>query len=164
MTQQEIQERNEQIQKMLGWELIHYPENEENFIDHYLFVKKDKNGNEIDIFDYDNSNIKKGDTIPFDSDWGCLMEAVGFIKKNIRTSNNTTDAKIGEYFIDEWEFKVKNYYVRFIQWTENGWRMSDKDNMDLSIRYVIGMNCSSEIEAVFLIVSDFAKLYNNNKL
>jgi hypothetical protein len=141
MTQQEIQERNEQIVLMLGYEIS---ENKE------CFKLPNKNGwITLEVF-Y--------------SDWNWLMEAVKFIKKNIRTSNNTSDAKVGEYFIDEWEFKVKNYYVRLIQWTEKGWRMSDTDNMDLSIRYVIGMNCSSEIEAVFSIVSDFAKLYNNKKL
>jgi hypothetical protein len=149
MTQQEIQERNEQIALMLGW------------IPYEGLNPRWRNSFETNC----NSEIfnKVVETLKFHSDWNWLMEAVKFIKKNIRTSNNTSDAKVGEYFIDEWEFKVKNYYVRLIQWTEKGWRMSDKDNMDLSIRYVIGMNCSSEIEAVFSIVSDFAKLYNTNE-
>jgi len=151
MTQQEIQERNQEIALMLGFKYKNqskawakYPLDNNSFLSLKGWISM--------------YNLK------FHSDWNWLMEAVKFIKKNIRTSNNTSDAKVGEYFIDEWEFKVKNYYVRLIQWTEKGWRMSDTDNMDLSIRYVIGMNCSSEIEAVFSIVSDFAKLYNNKKL
>jgi hypothetical protein len=96
------------------------------------------------------------------------MEAVEFIKKNIKVSSgdNTKDAKIGEFFIDEWNFKVKSYYLRVIQWTENGWRMmlNRNENYELSMLYIIEENCDSEKEATFLIVSDFAKLYNEKKL
>jgi hypothetical protein len=102
--------------------------------------------------------------LKFHSDWNWLMESVEFINKNIKTSNDTQDAKIGELFIDEWKFRVKQYYLRIIQWTENGWRMFDgKENSELSMFYIIGENCESEKEAVFLIVSDFAKLYNEGK-
>ena len=73
---------------------------------------------------------------------------------------------IGDFFIDEWNFKVKSYYLRVIQWTENGWRMmlNRNENYELSMLYIIGENCDSEKEATFLIVSDFAKLYNEKKL
>jgi hypothetical protein len=97
----------------------------------------------------------------FHSDYNWLMDAVGFIKQNLRTSHNTVGAKVGEYFIDEWTFGVKTYYIRLIQWTDKGWRMTDRENHDLSIYYIIGENCQSEKEAIFLAVSDFAKLYNN---
>jgi hypothetical protein len=88
------------------------------------------------------------------------MDAVGFIKQNLRTSEDTADAKVGEYFIDEWRFGVKSYYIRLTQWTDKGWRMFDKENRDLSIYYIIGENCQSEKEAIFLAASDLAKLYN----
>jgi hypothetical protein len=88
------------------------------------------------------------------------MDAVGFIKQNLRTSEDTDDAKVGEYFIDEWRFGVKSYYIRLIQWTDKGWRMFDEVNRDLSIYYIVGENCQSEKEAIFLAVSDLAKLYN----
>jgi hypothetical protein len=39
--------------------------------------------------------------------------------------------------------------------------MTDRENHDLSIYYIIGENCQSEKEAIFLAVSDFAKLYNS---
>lgn len=125
MTQQEIQERNNQIAKMLGYSIA---------------------------------------SVQFNQSWHYLMEAVEFIKANTRLSVDSSNAKTNEYFIDEWEFKVKSYYIKLIQWTEEGWRMIDKDNTDLFIYYVIGENCSSEKEAVFLAVSDFAKLYNEGKL
>jgi hypothetical protein len=119
MTQQEIQERNKQIQKMLGWELINYPKNEENFVDYYLFVKKDENGNEIDRFDFDNYNIKKDETISFHSDWNWLMLSVEFIQAKPLDKN-----------------------------TYNIWNMRLRTSK----------------EALFIAVSDFAKLYNENKL
>jgi hypothetical protein len=100
------------------------------------------------------------DTVYWSKSWNSLMDAVGFIKQNLRTSEDTADAKVGEYFIDEWRFGVKSYYIRLIQWTDNGWRMFDGVNRDLSIYYIIGENCQSEKEAIFLAVSDLAKLYN----
>jgi len=145
MTEQEIQERNKQIALMLGWKNLNdnsFPEYINAFGDFY--------------------SLKE---LKFHSDWNWLMESVEFIKKNIKTSNDTQDAKIGELFIDEWKLGVKQYYLRIIQWTENGWRMFDgKKNSELSMFYIIGENCESEKEAVFLIVSDFAKLYNDKKL
>ena len=138
MTQEEIQERNKQIALMLG--------------------KKEQ-------LEYWKQWVDIESKLKWHSDWNWLMESVEFIKKNIKTSNDTQDAKIGELFIDEWKFRVKQYYLRIIQWTENGWRMFDgKENSELSMFYIIGENCESEKEAVFLIVSDFAKLYNDKKL
>jgi len=140
----EIQERNKQIALMLGWKNLNddsFPEFINTFGDFYPL-----------------KNLK------FDSDWNWLMEAVEFIKKNIRLSSNTSDAKVGEYFIDECEFNVKKFYIRLIQWTGTGWKMFDKEHKDLSIFYIIGVNCQSEKEAIFLAVSNFAKLYNNKEL
>ena len=139
MLQEEILERNKEIVLMLG--LNH---DEEAF-----------------VFD---GQAYSWDLPRFYSDWNYIMDAVGFIKQNLRTSEDTADAKVGEYFIDEWRFGVKSYYIRLIQWTDNGWRMFDGVNRDLSIYYIIGENCQSEKEAIFLAVSDFAKLYNNKEL
>jgi hypothetical protein len=136
MTPQEIIERNKEIVLMLG--LNH---DEEAF-----------------VFD---GQAYSWDLPRFYSDWNYIMDVVGFIKQNLRTSHNTVGAKVGEYFIDEWTFGVKTYYIRLIQWTDKGWRMTDRENHDLSIYYIIGENCQSEKEAIFLAVSDFAKLYNN---
>ena len=146
---QETQERNKEIALMLGWEYVEERDVwNPNMLHDYSFVKSED--------------------LKFHSDWNWLMDGVNFIKQNIKLSDDeyTKEAKIGEFFIDEWEFRVKKYYLRIIQWTENGWRMffSANENPELSMYYIIGENCTSEKEAVFLIVSDFAKLYNEGKL
>jgi hypothetical protein len=136
MTQEEILQRNREIYSMLGLR------NEEEFTLH-------------------EGQFRPFDPPKFYSDWNYIMDAVGFIKQNVRTFEDTVNAKVGEYFIDEWRFGVKSYYIRLIQWTDNGWRMFDEVNRNFSIYYIIGENCQSEKEAIFLVVSDFAKLYNN---
>jgi hypothetical protein len=151
MTVQEIQERNKEIAAMLGFKYKNqskywgkYPLDNNSFLSKLGYLKMD--------------------SLQFHSDWNWLMEAVEFVKQNFRTSYDTKDAKINEYFIDEWEFKVNKYYVRLIRWTENGWKMFDESNRHLSFFYIIGENCQSEKEAVFMVISDFAKLYNNKEL
>jgi L-lysine 2,3-aminomutase len=147
MTQQEIQERNKEIALMLGKK---YQNN--TIVIHY--------NNVCGV----NPTGETWQECLYHSDWNWLMEAVEFIKKNIRTSNNTENAINKEIFIDEWEFKVTKYYLRLIQWTNAGWRMFDNKNRNLSMLYVVGENCETEKEAVFKIVSDFAKKFNNKEL
>ncbi len=171
MTQQEIQERNKQIALMLGWKnsFAHkvdrygYYQTVDGYSTPYINTLDEQ------AVEYQSDkNAFAIEDLQFHSDWNWLMEAVEFIKKNIKVSSgdNTKDAKIGEFFIDEWNFKVKSYYLRVIQWTENGWRMmlNKNENYELSMLYIIGKNCDSEKEATFLITSDFAKLYNNKEL
>jgi hypothetical protein len=141
MTQQE---RNKEIALMLGKE----------YKDNWIVINY---SNVCGV----NPTGKTWQECIFHLDYNWLMEVVEFIKQNLRTSNNTVGAKVGEYFIDEWTFGVKTYYIRLIQWTDKGWRMTDRENHDLSIYYIIGENCQSEKEAIFLAVSDFAKLYNS---
>jgi hypothetical protein len=147
MTQSEIQERNKQIALMIG--------------------KKHQNNSIVVHYNNVCGVNPTGETWQeciFHLDWNWLMEAVTFIKKNIRLSTNVSNAKDGEYFIDEWEFKVNKYYVRLIQWTGKGWNMFDRQNKKLSMFYYIGDNCESEQQAVFLVVSDIAKLLNIERL
>jgi hypothetical protein len=139
-------ERNKEIAYMFGWK-------RHDHASYFTWTKPEK----------PNEHFYEG-VLQFHSNWNWLMDAVEFIKTNLRLSSDTNNPKIGEYFIDEWDFKVRSYYVRLIQWTKNGWRMFDTSNRDLSIYYLVGENCNSEKEAVFLIVSDFAKLYNEKKL
>jgi hypothetical protein len=158
MTQQEIQERNKQIIQMLGFKKGWWVHQQKPLTD------DKKQWWDIDGKTFLGTAVYYDKDLKFHSDWNWLMEAVFFIKENIKSSSNTKDAKFGELFIDEWEFRVKSYYVRLIQWTKNGWRMPDRDDMELSLLYIIGENCESEKEALFLIVSDIAKLYNEKKL
>jgi hypothetical protein len=166
MTQQTI-ERNKEIATMLGWK--------EATLEYKLKwcgIPTEERLNKIKP-KYVPILMKENEEPLFESsiwhlDWNWLMEGVNFIKQNIKVSDDgyTKEAIIGEFFIDKWEFSVKKYYLRIIQWTENGWRMFNgvNENPDLSMYYIIGKNCISEKEAVFLIVSDFAKLYNEGKL
>lgn len=151
MEKEEIQDRNKEIALMLNWK--------EEQLGSWFHIQN--NANYV-VYSEHNNYPHKG--LPFHRDWNWLMEAVEFIKKNIRLSSNTSDAKVGEYFIDEWEFNVKKFYIRLIQWTGTGWKMFDKEHEDLSIFYIIGVNCQSEKEAIFLAVSDFAKKFNNKEL
>jgi hypothetical protein len=160
MLQEEILERNKEIALMLGWKeaTLEYkmkwcavPTEDRLIRLNQLYVPFLMKENNEPLFE---------DTMYWSESWNSLMDAVGFIKQNLRTSEDTADAKVGEYFIDEWSFGVKSYYIRLIQWTDNGWRMFDGVNRDLSFYYIIGENCQSEKEAIFLAVSDLAKLYN----
>ena len=170
MTQQEIQERNKQIAMMLGWKnsFAHkvdqygYYQTVDGYSTPYINTLDEQ------AVEYQSDkNAFAIEDLQFHSDWNWLMDAVEIIKKNIKVSSDefTENAKIGEFFIDEWDFGVKKYYLRVIQWTENGWRMYNgrNENSELSMFYIIGENCDSEKEATFLIVSDFAKLYNDFK-
>jgi hypothetical protein len=151
MTQQEIQERNEQIALMLGWK-------EEQKGSWFKVIEAAK----YVVYSEHNNYPYKG--LPFHRDWNYLMDAMDFVKSKFRTTYSAEEPKENEYLIDEWAFKIKKYYVRFIQWTENGWKMFDDKNRHLSILYIIGENCQSEKEAVFMVMSDIAKIYNEKKL
>lgn len=160
MTQEEILERNKEIALMLGWE-----EATTEYKMKWCAVPTEErlsrlNQTYVPFLMKENNEPLFEDSVLWNKDWNCLMDAVKFIKKNLRTSEDTDDAKVGEYFIDEWRFGVKSYYIRLIQWNDKGWRMFDRENIDLSIYYVIGENCQSEKEAIFLVVSDLAKLLN----
>jgi hypothetical protein len=101
MTQQEIQERNEQIALMLGMKI---------------------EGTYITNWKEFNSLLHSiEDTLKFHSDWNWLMEAIQFLQKH---------------------FESKDRYWTTIE------------------RYPLYSN----IEDVFVVVSDFAKLYNNKEL
>ena len=146
-------ERNKQIALMLGWD-------EEQPGSWFTVNENSK----YVVYSEHNNYPYKG--LPFNRDWNWLMKGVEFIKTNIRiSSSNLTQfpPKVGEYFIDEWRFQVKSFFVTFFQWTDNGWRMVDNNNKDLCNYYVIGENCESEMEAIFLFVSNFAKIYNESK-
>jgi hypothetical protein len=108
MTQQEIQERNQQIAVMLGWK--QYQDSEERWFGHWK----------------PNITIEKPwairvERLEFDSDWNWLMDAIQFLKKH---------------------FESKDRYWTTIE------------------RYPLYSN----IEDVFIVVSDFAKHYNNKEL
>ena len=112
MTQQEIQEKNVEIAKMLGWKTISELEeiNEENehLKDSYFLAHTEL------VF-------WSPEILKFNSDWNWLMEAIEFIT---------------------------NYYSCKV----------------LPSVHLLNMSIFTPKEAVFIAVSDFAKLYNEGKL
>jgi len=118
MTQQEIQERNEQTALMLGAIYSIHAEA-------WGFGNARIEPNELK---FDNKIIKGAvwaqrfeKELKFNSDWNWLIEAIQFLKK---------------------DFESKDRYWTTIE------------------RYPLYSN----IEDVFVVVSDFAKLYNNKEL
>jgi len=116
MTQQEIQERNKQIAKMLG---LNHDE-------------------EAVVF---NMQSYSWDMLRFDSDWNWLMKAKRFAERK------GFDISIRGHDIMVYRPFRQHYNVRLVE------PKLDADVDDSSIT-----------EAVFIAVSDFAKLYNEGKL
>jgi hypothetical protein len=137
MTQQEIQERNTQIALMLGWE---YDEDLKIFNTPFLeLVEPQAFGDEqfsSRLHDYE---------LKFHSDWNWLMEAVEFIE-TIKVNNiQIYDVKIWD---SHCEIKMNpQYALTFDKLPEPNWIIQ-----------------KTKIEAVFIAVSYFAKLYNNKEL
>ena len=143
-----VKDRNETIAKFLGWfKEDGQPE---------TWFKIDDSAKYVVYSEYKDP-FKE---LPFHKDYNYLMEALEKIRTTIKGSgdNETKDAKINEYFIDELELKRRSLYIRLIQWTKKGWRMFDHRNRDLSILYTIGYNCKTYKEGIFFAVSDIAKV------
>jgi len=128
MTQQEIQERNQQIALMLGY--VNTTPTDKDF---NIFENRCKPFAAL-------PNMIETMSMKFHSDWNWLMEAVEFIEKL------GYESLLGgsEYYYPE---KDMRYIQHFIKEDE-----------------VIYHESKNKIEAVFIAVSDFAKLYNENKI
>ncbi len=140
MTQQEIQERNKQIALMLA----DYEE------DTFRFVFKKELWNNIT---YSLSKRHHEEQLCFHSDWNWLMEAIEFIeyKKEFIVSIKSTPT-VSRNWIQH-IIKIQNDKVRDI--------VDSSYITNYSSDYY---NNESKKEAVFMAISDFAKLYNENKL
>jgi hypothetical protein len=134
MTPQEIQERNEQIALMLG---AIYSSNGEAW----------GFGNAKNIGSIMFDGVMYRDVIQaerfekelkFHSDWNWLMEAVEFIQKELIKNND-------EFCIEFYE-GLPGESMTFVSYAEQN------------------VKSKSSKEAVFIAVSDFAKLYNEKKL
>jgi len=130
MTQQEIQERSEQIVLMLGYKIA---ENKESF--------KSPNYNGLTILEI------------FYSDWNWIMEAVEFIeiekKYVIKTISSPT-------LSGKWT-------IHTITILNNNRTLFKSGDVVVNFKSDYSNNQSKK-EAVFIAVSDFAKLYNNKEL
>jgi hypothetical protein len=123
MTQQEIQDRNVEIARMLGWE--QYKDSKERWFEHWkpnIMLEKPWSN--------------RVERLEFDSNYNWLHEAIEFIERVGETSE-----KYGT-LVD-----ITTTYVRVGGIT-----------LDLKL------NPITKKEAVFIAVSDFAKLQNNKEL
>jgi hypothetical protein len=127
MTQQEIQERNMQIEErnkqialMLGWTYNELMDRwNEDMLHDYAYVED----------------------LKFHSNWNWLMEAVKFINNTHNQDNPYRDL---------------TYTIKHLL---NGgwWKLKSEEKL-------IPRRLLSDIEQLFLAVSDFAKLYNEEEL
>ncbi len=153
MTQQEIQERNKQIALMLG--TIKGRDPFGNFIDG---IQYNKIGTEREwCFHFNQTALKtqtsavswkvlyKIEELRFHLDWNWLMEAVEFIEKS------GYNIEICSYHGND-----SLHYCAIHQ-------LIDKDTNDIT-SIIKPKHSNIKTEAVFIVVSDFAKLYSENKL
>jgi hypothetical protein len=134
MTQQEIQERNKQIALMLGWEYIDEKVSYQNY---GWWVKGTYH---LDADARSNKNwIGFNSDIKFHSDWNWLHEAVEFIEN----------------------IKDEQGYGNMINIWVNGCNVCENN---AGYKIIENIFAPTKKEAVFIVVSDFAKLYNEKKL
>jgi hypothetical protein len=155
MTPQEIQERNKQIALMLGWKnsFAHkvdqygYYQTVDGYSTPYINTLDEQ------AVEYQSDkNAFAIEDLQFHSDWNWVMEAVEFIQ-SLR--------------LDIPEYNVVDYYIVTSSSTFCNIR-SGLNHADGETKSPFFYNKSSvgknQKEAVFIAVSDFAKLYNEKKL
>jgi hypothetical protein len=141
MTQEEIQERSDQIAIMLGSE----KKNDGQF-DYWTY----------DHLGYDTMKISGAcwvsGNFEFHSDYNWLMEAVKFIE----SKKHTVHISGNEICIDSNILSERNVI--------NGGTMNSHNEKYYPTLISITEDNLTKIEAVFIAVSSFAKLYNEKKL
>jgi hypothetical protein len=149
MKQEEIQERNEQIALMLVLKPLKSP---------YLGAYQPTSDTHNPSFYHERMEGESWYVYPdYDSDWNWLMEAVEFIEKlrfNTKACINCENDRVylKTYPLTQTELsKEEEYFAKFISVT----------NSHFEFCFNIA---SSKKEAVFIAVSDFAKLHNNKEL
>lgn len=140
MTQEEILNYNKKCTKFLGYkcsinELYELPN---------MMTFKPKKGNNL----CRTAKICTLDEMEFHNDWNWIMESVEFIERLYNHPNKEIQVhiKAGEVCIFSMPYFLENNYYKEVYYLGEGY-----------------LN-SSKIEAVFIAVSDFAKLYNEGKL
>jgi len=147
MTPQEIQERNKQIALMLGWK--------ETTLEYKLKWRgvpteerlKRLNQDYVPILMKENEDPLFNSSLRWHSNWNWLMEAVEFIYGTLgfRKYSYSNEEHSRCLFTDMAIISQNHNYGGGNIITDSGKQSTEK-------------------EAVFIAVSDFAKLYNQNKL
>jgi len=146
MTQQEIQERNNEIATLLNWEKCLVNKLDEYGYRQCLegFITPWENHLNEDTLNAENEiNIFAIEDLRFHLDYNWIMEAVEFIRLKNWSYDMYCPNNIIEKNSDE-EFEC------------NFW---DKKNPE-----IIGRSKTSLKEAIFIAVSNFAQKYNNKEL
>jgi len=154
MTQQEIQDRNKKIAIMIGVKPCKDWQGFDGF-EHtswYHTQWSNRFQDNLELYSYRYSDLK------FDSDWNWLMEAIEFIGKQTHKGFpiNCTIGRTGcsinvnptNVMGDKFEGKTE-----IVNTLNINYPIVDKKEKGLTKK-----------EAVFIAVSDFARLYNENKL
>jgi hypothetical protein len=140
MTAEEIQKRNKQIALMLNIKIEQcYPENKD-YKQHGIVYTLEK-----EFAENVNSIFLSVSELKFHKDWRWLMEAVEFIEK----------------------LQSDNFYMEFFWLNGPNVSLYQKDKQKGLILWETHgrfKNVETKKEAVFIAVSDFAKLYNEKKL
>jgi len=149
MTQQEIKERNKEIALMLGAEINDTLER--IYIDKMLDDELIFHNISVNLSSYGWNGTRNIHYIPFNmlqfhSDWNWLMEAVEFIEKLKGMS-----IYIGKN-------RMNKLHSVEISYEDNTWQKRPHIDKTIFIQNEL------KKEAVFIAVSDFAKLYNNKQL
>ena len=145
MTPQEIQERNKQIALMLGLKPLGRPYDG-------AFITDDNTDHSFRIF---FNGLLEGESWyqypEFHRNWNWLMEAVEFIEKLKFNTKACIHCNIDRVYLNTYPIESSQYSAKFISIT------------DSKINFC-STKASTKKEAVFIAVSDFAKLYNEKKL
>jgi len=147
MEQQEIQERNKEIALMLGLKPLTRP---------YLGAYQPTSDTSNPSFYHERIEGESWYVYPeYDSDWNWLMEAVEFIESLYDHPNKEIQVHIkpGEICIFSMPYVLENNNYKEVYYLGDGYVDKYLSTVD-----------KSKIEAVFIAVSNFAKLYNEKKI
>jgi hypothetical protein len=122
------------------------------FSQYYIDEMEDGVGNYVAYSEY-NNYPNRG--LPFHRDWNYLMLASTYIKNTIPRSNSVEFLEDDVIYIDEWSFGMRAYFIKLIKYTGGSFKTD-------VIHYNVGSDAESDIEAMFMVLSDVAKLYNEN--
>jgi hypothetical protein len=157
MIQEELLKRNKDIALMLGWkETSAHKRDQYGYYQCVLgYSTPYRNTRDVQAVEYQyDKNAFAVEDLQFHSDWNWLMEAVKFIEGK-------------DYWVEivksQLGTKTRNYPIIWCEiGKENSTDLLD-DNCYTKITRGESVNRNKK-EAVFIAVSDFAKLYNEGKL
>jgi hypothetical protein len=150
----EVDRRNEEIAKFLGW----YLENPENPCWYYT-------GEYAKYVAYDQTQDQFRQ-LPFHKYMNYLMKAFNKVREMPRTFTGTITGKTNEIFIDKFEMKLDRITVFLCQRLEHAWRHYNgmTTNSELGIVYIVGENVDTWEEALYMAISDIATVVNKYRI